>query len=246
LASEPPDRFFSEDDGWAETRHVFLAGNGLPAAWAGRSRFVVSELGFGTGLNLLALVTLAAEERSAGRPTPALVYQSVEWSPRPPGVFLGLAGRWPGLAPAASELEAVYRPASGWNRWTLPGLEFVLFVGDARALPGQSPGFEPADAWFLDGYAPDRAPELWEPGLLAWVGRRTRPGGTVATYSAAGVVKQGLRAAGFAVSRRPGWGRKRHMVTGRLPSSPIFGSLYREDAILTQKEGWDERETNHR
>lgn len=211
-----PDVFFSAADGWAETRHVYLAGNGLPDRWSGRDRFVVSELGFGTGLNLVALLTLAAQERAAGRGVPALVYQSVEWAPRPVADVEALGHAWPELEAAAQALGAVYRPEPGWNRWALAGCEVVLFVGDARSLPAANPSFEAADAWFLDGYAPDRGPELWDPDLLAWVGRTTVAHGTAATYSAAGVVKQGLRAAGFTVVRRPGWGPKRHMVSACL------------------------------
>jgi len=52
------DVYFSAEDGLAEARAVFLAGCGLPDAWAGRDRFVVAELGFGTGLNVLALIEL--------------------------------------------------------------------------------------------------------------------------------------------------------------------------------------------
>lgn len=206
------DVFFSEDDGWGETRHVYLKGNRLPEAWEGRERFTVSELGLGTGLNLLALLAMADDEKKAGRPVPFLTYQSVEWDPRPAADLAALARRWPGLASAAAVVAAVYRPAPGWNRWRLPAGELVLFVGDARILPESNPTFEAADAWFLDGYAPDRGPELWDPALLRWVGSRTVPGGTAATYSSAGVVKEGLRAAGFTVRRSPGWGRKRHMV----------------------------------
>lgn len=206
-----PDIFFSDDDGLGESRHVFLAGNNLPTAWAGRTAFTVSELGFGTGLNLLALADLARNEDAAGRGYPSFCYQSVEWEPRPPEAIATLAARWPELATPARELLKVYDPRPGWNRWQWPWGSIVLFVGDARALPTE-PGFRPADAWFLDGFAPDRNPELWDPALLAWVASSTVPRGTAATYSAAGVVKQGLRASGFTVVRAPGWGRKRHMV----------------------------------
>ena len=47
------DIYFTPDNGLAETRHVFLAGNGLPEAWAKRDRFTIAETGFGTGLNFL-------------------------------------------------------------------------------------------------------------------------------------------------------------------------------------------------
>ena len=211
------DIFFSGDDGLGETRFVFLAGNSLPGAWAGRETFTVSELGFGTGLNLLALADLASAEISAGRSVPQIRYQSAEWEPRPRYEVLGLAERWPELSGPAGALAEVYLPVPGWNRWTWPWGTIDLFVGDARSLPDLNPTFAPADSWFLDGFAPDRNPELWDPELLAWVGRATVPGGTAATYSAAGVVKQGLRAAGFTVVRGPGWGKKRHMVRASRP-----------------------------
>ena len=207
----PPDIYFSADDGLSETRHVFLKGNGLPEAWAGQQEFIVSELGFGTGLNLLALATLASQAPMLGA-VPRIVYQSVEWEPRPLTDFDTLVQRWPELEKAAHALAEVYRPQAGWNRWSWPWGSVVLFVGDARCLPDLSPTFEPSDAWFLDGYAPDRNPEMWSAPLLNWVGRTTKPGGTAATYSAAGVVKRGLREAGFTVVRAPGWGNKRHMV----------------------------------
>lgn len=222
-AEGPVDIFYSQDDGLAETRHVFFGGNRLPEAWSGRTEFVVSELGFGTGLNLLALAALADEASARGEAVPRLVYQSVEWEPRPASDLGVLAARWPELARPAQALAAVYRPVRGWNRWSWPWGEVVLFVGDARTLPDENPGFRPADAWFLDGFAPDRNPELWDPALLAWVYGKTVPGGTAATYSAAGTVKRGLREGGFTVVRTGGWGRKRHMVRAeRLAGSPDF------------------------
>ena len=73
-----------------------------------------------------------------------------------------------------------------------------------------------ADAWFLDGFSPARNPELWGEALLAEVGGHTAPGGTMATYTAAGFVRRGLATAGFEVARVPGYGRKRHMTRGRM------------------------------
>ena len=73
-----------------------------------------------------------------------------------------------------------------------------------------------ADAWFLDGFAPAKNPELWQADLLAEVAAHTSSGGTAATYSAAGFVRRGLRAAGFVVERLPGYARKRHMTRASL------------------------------
>jgi len=63
IATDFDDPYYSLDDGLAETQHVFLAGNDLPARFGGD--FHIAELGFGTGLNLLVTWKAWAE---AGRP----------------------------------------------------------------------------------------------------------------------------------------------------------------------------------
>ena len=90
-----------------------------------------------------------------------------------------------------------------------------VIVGDARETLPAWRGV--SDAWFLDGFSPVKNPELWETALLGEVARHTAPGGTFATYTAAGHVRRALAAAGFSVSRVPGFGRKRHMSIGHLP-----------------------------
>jgi tRNA U34 5-methylaminomethyl-2-thiouridine-forming methyltransferase MnmC len=87
-----------------------------------------------------------------------------------------------------------------------------VIIGDARATLPRWHGR--ADAWYLDGFSPAKNPELWGDDLMAEVGAHTAPGGTFATYTAAGHVRRALGAAGFAVERQPGFGTKRHMSTG--------------------------------
>lgn len=200
------DPYFSLGNGLAETRHVFLAGNGLPGRF--RDGFRIAELGFGTGLNLVA--TLIAWERAAlpGR----LLYTSFEAYP------LAAADMDRALA-AFPEAHAAARPLidawdRGERRFALGAVAVEVVEGDARAtLPGW-PGR--ADAWFLDGFAPARNPELWGAELMAEVARHTAPGGTFATYTAAGFVRRGLQSAGFQVERVAGYGHKRHMSRGQL------------------------------
>lgn len=196
------DPYFSLAGGLAETRHVFLKGNDLPARF--QDGFHIAELGFGTGLNLLASLVAWREADVAGR----LHYTSFEAFPmtaqemrRAQSAFAELAGIATALAP----------------HWTgraqtliLPDLQFTLITGDAReTLPAWS---GQADAWFLDGFSPAKNPDLWQPELMAEVGAHTAPGGTAASYSAAGFVRRGLAAAGFSVTRQAGYGRKRHMT----------------------------------
>ena len=96
----------------------------------------------------------------------------------------------------------------------LPGPDFDLTIveGDARQSLAQWQGL--ADAWYLDGFSPAKNPELWQADLLERVGAHTAPGGSFATYTAAGDVRRALQTAGFAVERVPGYGRKRHMSRG--------------------------------
>lgn len=118
------------------------------------------------------------------------------------------------------EARAVAAPflnqwAAGQTRLSLPGIEAEIVIGDARqTLPAWAGR---ADAWFLDGFSPAKNPELWADDLMATVAAHTAPNGTFATYTAAGAVRRALSAAGFAVERQPGHGRKRHMSVGRLP-----------------------------
>jgi len=200
------DPYFSLEDGLAETRHVFLAGNDLPARF--RDGFHIAELGFGTGLNLLAALAAWRAAGLAGR----LVYTSFEAFPMAPTDMRRAQSRFPALAALAAEL-APHWTGRG-QRITLPDLDFTLVAGDARETLEAWP--HRADAWFLDGFSPAKNPELWQPALMAEVARHTAPGGTAATYTAAGFVRRGLEAAGFSVSRVPGYGRKRHMTRARL------------------------------
>jgi tRNA U34 5-methylaminomethyl-2-thiouridine-forming methyltransferase MnmC len=194
------DPYFSLDNGLAETDHVFLTGNDLPARFT--PNFHIAELGFGTGLNLIA--SLRAW-RAAGQKK-RLCFTTFEAFPLNPDQMIRALNGFPEIADIAAELA----PHWGKTRITLNDLDLTIVLGDAReTLPiwkGQ------ADAWFLDGFAPAKNPELWEPALLQSVFDHTRPNGTAATYSAAGDIRRALSAAGFEVTRIPGFGRKRHMT----------------------------------
>jgi tRNA 5-methylaminomethyl-2-thiouridine biosynthesis bifunctional protein len=209
------DVYFSLEDGLAESRTVFLKGCGLPEAWAGRRRFVVGELGFGTGLNIAALLDLWRSERPQGG---RLRVFSVEAFP----LSRDEAGRallaWPELAPVAGLLLDRWPPrAPGFHRLDLPELDasIDLCVGEAaQALDAWSGR---ADAWFLDGFAPSTNPEMWRDEVLALVAARSAPGARAATFTVAGSVRRGLAAQGFEVAKREGFGRKRERLEARLP-----------------------------
>lgn len=201
------DPYFSLDDGVAETHHVFLGGNGLPERF--RDGFRIAELGFGTGLN--ALVTARAWQNSGTKGR--LHFTSFEAFPMRRDDMAKALGSFVGAGLEIDALLRSWQPEGGV--FTLaPSVTLEVIIGDARdtlaAWKGQ------ADAWYLDGFSPAKNPELWSEDLMAQVGSHTALGGTCATYTAAGFVRRGLEAAGFEITRAPGFGRKRHMTRGIL------------------------------
>ena len=224
------DVYFSADDGLAEARAVFLRGCGLPEAWAGRRRFVVGELGFGTGLNVLALIDLWSRSRPPGA---TLHIFSVEAHPITAGDARRALGRWPELADLAARLVARWPgQAHGVHRVEFSDLGVILDVVVADVAEALEAWSGRADAWFLDGFAPARNPAMWQGDVLALVAARSAPGAAAATFTVAGAVRRGLAAAGFAVEKQPGFGRKRERLAAHLPGDAPTPETARRVAIV--------------
>jgi len=204
------DVYHSAAGGVAQAEHVFLGGNSLPGRWAGRERFVILETGFGLGLNFLA--TWRAWKRDPAR-CARLHYVAIEKHPFALEDLQVLHERL-GFEEAAQLHSRWPVLVSGAHRLELDGGKVVLtlFFADvaiARDLRLQ------ADAFYLDGFAPARNPEMWTPQLLRSLSRLAAPGATAATWSVASSVRSALEATGFAVEKRPGFGHKREMLVAR-------------------------------
>jgi tRNA 5-methylaminomethyl-2-thiouridine biosynthesis bifunctional protein len=216
------DVYFSADDGLAESRAVFLAGCGLPDAWAGRDRFTVAELGFGTGLNILALLDLWKRSPGAGR----LHVFSIEAFPLNRDEAARALAAWPELADITAILLARWPDGTpGFHRIDLPEFSATLdlAIGDAAWALEQWSG--QADAWFLDGFSPALNPQMWSDAVLDGVAARSAPGARLATFTVAGAVRRGLAERGFQVDKRPGHGRKRERLEAFLPTSAQPGPV---------------------
>ncbi|THD62030.1 FAD-dependent 5-carboxymethylaminomethyl-2-thiouridine(34) oxidoreductase MnmC [Phenylobacterium sp.] len=224
------DVYFSAEDGLAEARAVFLAGCGLPDAWAGRSRFTVGELGFGTGLNILALIELWSRARPPGA---QLHIFSIEAHPIAADEARRALARWPELGGLAERLLAQWPGrARGGHRVEFPDLGVILDVAAADAAQALRDWLGQADAWFLDGFAPARNPAMWSDEVLGLVGARSAPGAVAATFTVAGQVRRGLAAAGFEVEKAPGFGRKRERLAARRPGAAPAAKRPRRVAIV--------------
>jgi tRNA 5-methylaminomethyl-2-thiouridine biosynthesis bifunctional protein len=209
------DVYFSSADGLAETRAVFLTGCDLPAAWRDRDRFVVGELGFGTGLNIAALLDLWRREKAPGQ---RLHIFSIEAHPITRDEAARALAVWPELGEAAQVLLDQWPGrARGFHRIDLPGFDatFDLAVMDVEDALAAWDGA--ADAWFLDGFSPALNPAMWREEILAAVAARSAPGARAATFTVAGAVRRGLAAAGFQVDKRPGFGRKKERLEAVMP-----------------------------
>ena len=196
------DTYYSDANGLAETQFVYLGGNDLPRRFC--DGFHIAELGFGTGLNLLA-AWVAWED--VGMKTP-LQFTSFEAFPLSQADMKRALLPWPELAEKAAILVE-----TGGNI-DHPTLQSRVILGDAVENVPQWAGA--ADAWFLDGFSPSKNPDMWREDLMLAVGAHTAPRGTFATFTSAGFVRQNLTNAGFDVNRVDGHGRKRHMSVGTL------------------------------
>ena len=217
------DGYFSRDGGLDESTHVFLQGNDLPARFVtDEGVFSIGELGFGTGLNFL----LTARTFLATAPTgKRLHYWSVDRHPlRPVDLHRALA-LWPDLRHEAQVLCDAYPPLlPGIHRRVLFGGRITLdlvWADGLQALEDLAALSRPTvDAWYLDGFAPRNNPELWRGDLFLAMARASRDNATLASYSVASLVRTGLQQAGFSLSKRPGFGRKRECLAGQLDRRP--------------------------
>ncbi|WP_306602575.1 bifunctional tRNA (5-methylaminomethyl-2-thiouridine)(34)-methyltransferase MnmD/FAD-dependent 5-carboxymethylaminomethyl-2-thiouridine(34) oxidoreductase MnmC [Azonexus sp.] len=208
------DVYHSAHGGPAQTRHVFLTGNDLPQRWQSKERFVILETGFGLGLNFLTTWQAWRNDPARCR---RLHFVSFEKHPFSAADLRQAQQAWPEFAELADQLHAQWPLlTSGVHRIFLDQHRVILtlFFGDAstqlRAVNAS------VDAFFLDGFSPDRNPELWTPQLCKALSRLAAPGATLATWSVAGQVRTALKDAEFTVKKRPGFANKRQMLVGTL------------------------------
>lgn len=215
------DIYYSRGEGLAEKRHVFLAGCGLPEAWRGRASFTICELGFGTGLTFLATARLWAETAA---PDARLNYLAVEGHPLAPEDLRSSLAPWSELSAEAEALLRIYPPpCPGFHRLHLGReITLTLLCGDAAAMLSQT--VASVDAWYLDGFAPNKNPGMWSTAVFHEIARLSQPAAHLATYTAAGQVRRGLQDAGFAVQLGDGFGRKRDMIRARYAGTALKSS----------------------
>ncbi len=217
VSREAGDVYFSAVNGLEESRAVFLAGAGFPERF-NDGLTIVGELGFGTGLNFLALWDSFRRHAHAGA---RLHFVSVEGYPLTRADAARAVSAFPELAEMSRPLiEAWPSPHKGAHRRVFEGGRVTLTVVHDEAGAALSQMDFAADAWFLDGFAPARNPDMWSAALFSHLARLSRPGAPSATFTVAGIVRRGLAEAGFAVEKKPGFGRKRERLEAIYQGQP--------------------------
>lgn len=215
------DIYFSTQDGLAESHYVFQEGNQLWEKWLSHSReaFVIAETGFGTGLNFLAVAEKFKQFRAEFPESKLkrLYFISFEKFPLTSAQLAEIHQNYPQFAMFSQSLTACWQPRqNGCQRYHFGDIYLDLWFGDiAENLPQLGDLYSNTiDAWFLDGFSPDKNPEMWNEKLYKQMFRLSRNGGTFATFTASSNVRRGLQAAGFSVYKRKGFGKKREMLWG--------------------------------
>ncbi|KAF1026019.1 MAG: tRNA 5-methylaminomethyl-2-thiouridine biosynthesis bifunctional protein MnmC [Pseudomonas sp.] len=215
------DVYFSNLSGLEETRYVFIQQNRLQerfAALAANERLVIGETGFGTGLNFLCAWQLFEQHAVPGA---RLHFVSVEKYPLSHADLQRALALWPELKAFADQLLAQYLAIhQGFQRLVLDNgrVTLTLLIGDALE---QLPQLDAqVDAWFLDGFAPAKNPDMWTAELFAELARLAAPGATISTFTSTGWVRRLLNGAGFKMKRTPGIGHKWEILRGEFLGWP--------------------------
>ena len=212
--------YYSDGDGLEESRHVFIDGSGLLEHWQNRNTYTIGETGFGTGLNFLA-VWRELENRE-DRPG-ILHFVSVENSPLSRDQMVRAHGAFPEIQDYSMRLLDVYEQPdiNGFHRmWVVPGSVCLTLVIDEvyEALEKLDAKM---DCWFLDGFSPSKNPAMWSKKVVDQLARLSRTDSILGTFTASGMVRRNLKSAGFSVARKPGFGKKREMISAVMESPRV-------------------------
>jgi tRNA 5-methylaminomethyl-2-thiouridine biosynthesis bifunctional protein len=222
------DIYYSPQDGLAESRAVFLEGCHLARAWTVESNFTILELGFGTGLNIAAVLELWTRSGCPGQ----LHVFTVEAFVMARDQAATALANWPELAQFAQAITAQWPDKRrGFHHMDFPQWRVSVTVALMEVEAALEAWEGRADAVFLDGFSPSLNPDMWSPAVFGRIAARVRPGARLATFTVAGHVRRGLQAAGFTVAKCPGFGRKRERLEASFEGEPVSSPRPRRIAV---------------
>jgi len=230
-STEFEDVYFSVHGAVEESQHVFIEGNCLEKDWKEleQNRFYIAELGFGSGLNFLntidrwaknlPLSNLASQQKT-------LHYIAIEKRPFSIDDLQKACALWPQFSDFISELIHHY-PSQTYGRHQIEFPKWrvtltLIFMPIEEALDDliteskSQQNKTEIDHWFLDGFAPTKNASMWGQENADKIAKLSKIGSRLATYSVAASVKRPLTEAGFDITKRKGFAKKREMLTAKL------------------------------
>lgn len=247
ISEQFDDIYFSTQDGLSESYYVFQEGNQLWQKWQTHpyAHFVIAETGFGTGLNFMAVADKFRQFRAANpnATLTRLYFISFEKYPLTALQLTTIHQSYPQFADFSQQLTACWQPRQvGCERYHFDDIILDLWFGEMADNLCQLGDYhqQQIDCWFLDGFSPDKNPDMWNEHLYQQMFRLTRNGGSFATFTAASQVRRGLQAVGFEVKKRKGFGKKREMLYGEKPlDSPQIPLVFPHFFQINQSESDD-------
>lgn len=182
-----------------ESLHVFI-NNGFN--FLQKQEITIFELGFGTGLNAF-LTFIEAEKRGI-----KVNYITVEKYPVEQDYFSKLNYHKFFDKKYSKFFEQIHTVE--WENNVVLNYFFNLTKVKADFLDFK---FENnIDLVYFDAFSYDSQPEMWSVGVFTKIFKAMNNNSILVTYSAKGIIKQNMRAAGFKIKRLKGAGNKWHMI----------------------------------
>ena len=208
------DRYF-QDDGFNESKEVYIDGNKLEERWESFSGscFTIGELGFGLGLNFLTMMnSWLKKERSFN-----LDYIGIDKKILERKNLILLEEAFPNLKKEIKILkECDLVGHNGFECISIPNLKIrlILVTEDVQKAINDI-CISNIDAWFLDGFDPKKNPEMWTEDILKAVYDLSSCDSSFSSFTSVGRIRRALLENGFEVSKVTGFGTKRHRIIGK-------------------------------
>lgn len=196
------DTYHSTAGAVGESMHVYIE-NGLKTVAQSHDEIKTLEMGFGSGLNFLLTVEYALQNNLK------IDYTTIELFPVDMEIIMML-GYEKYVSAQTYELYKAAHLVQWGERVVLS--DKICITKISQSLPDVRLDRGKIDLVYYDAFAPDTQPELWSEEIFSMIHDAVCEGGVLVTYSAKGVVKQALRAAGFEVFRKKGALGKHHQL----------------------------------
>lgn len=217
VSSEFDDIYFDASSTCSQSEQVFINANNIDKRWQQLSKqshtadselneFIIAETGFGTGLNFLLTVEKFIAFKQQSQSNLLLKFISCEKYPLSKADLQRALALWPHLASLSKQLLSQYDYQDNCCQMTFADgdVTLLIYFSDATqaysAINCSDEGL--VDAWYLDGFAPQKNPSMWTSELFVQVARLAKKRSTLATFTVAKLVRQGLENVGFKIQKQ--------------------------------------------